>query len=101
MTNSPLGAARPHMAHRRRMWWMVVSIALTLVLCFVIRLATPAHAQSPLITAWLAANAECRGGRADDPKTLQACEKRDMVSARLKRRGCLYQEVGDWWKCPH
>ena len=81
---------------------MVVTIALTLaVLCFVLQLATPAHAQTPLITAWLAANAECRGGRADDPKTLQACEKRDMVSARLKRRGCLYQEVGDWWKCPH
>ena len=84
------------------MWWMVVTIALTLaVLCFVLRLAPPAHAQSPLITAWLAANAECRGGRADDPKTLQACEKRDNISARLKRRGCLYQEVGDWWKCPH
>ena len=32
---------------------------------------------------------------------LQACEKRDQISARLKRRGCLYQEDGDWWKCPH
>ncbi len=80
---------------------MVVPIALTLVLCFVLRLATPAHAQSPMITGWLAANAECKGGRSDDPKTMQACEKRDKVGARLKRRGCLYQEVGDWWKCPH
>ena len=81
---------------------MVVTIALTMaVLCFVVRLATPAHAQSPLIQAWLALNTECRGGRSDDPKTLQACEKREKVSARLKRKGCLYQEVGDWWKCPH
>ena len=30
VTNNPLAAARPHMAHRRRMWWMVVTIALTL-----------------------------------------------------------------------
>ncbi len=102
VTNNPLAAARPHMAHRRRMWWMVVTIALTLAgLCFVLRLATPAHAQSPMITGWLAANAGCKGGRSDDPKTMQACEKRDKVGARLKRRGCLYQEVGDWWKCPH
>ena len=84
------------------MWWMVVTIARTLaVLCFVLRLATPAHAQSPLITAWLAANAECKGGHGDDPKTAQACEKRDQIGARLKRRGCVYQEAGDWWKCPH
>src|SRR5271166_4735578 len=75
-TNNPSAAARPHAARRRRMWWMVVTIALTMaVLCFVVRLATPAHAQSPLIQAWLALNTECRGGRSDDPKTLQACEE--------------------------
>jgi hypothetical protein len=84
------------------MWWMIVTIALTLAeLCFVLRLAAPAHAQAPIITAWQALNAQCRGGVGDDPKTLRACEKRDQVSARLKRRGCLYQEDGDWWKCPH
>jgi hypothetical protein len=82
--------------------WMVVTIALTwLVLCFVLRLAAPAHAQSPVLTAWLAANAACKGGHGDDPKTAKACEKRDQIGARLKRRGCLYEESGDWWKCPH
>ncbi len=81
---------------------MVVTITLTMaVLCFVVRLATPAHAESPLIQAWLALNTECRGGRSDDPTTLQACGKREKVSARLKRKGCLCQEVGDWWKCSH
>ena len=102
MTNNPSAVARPYAARWRRMWRMVVTVALTLaVLCFVLRLAIPAHAQSPMITGWLAANAECRGGRPDDPNTLQACEKRDKVGARLKRRGCVYQEAGDWWKCPH
>jgi hypothetical protein len=88
-----------------RMWWMVVTIAtipLTLAaLSIVLRLATPAHAQRPMITGWLAANADCKGGPGDDPKTTKACEKRDQIGARLKRRGCVYQEDGDWWKCPH
>lgn len=68
---------------------------------FVLGLAAPVHAQSPLIQGWLAANTECKGGRSDDPKTQQACERRDKLGARLKRRGCLYQENGDWWKCRH
>lgn len=79
-------------------------LAITLVfaaLCVVPQLATTAHAQRPIITGWLAANAECKAGVADDPKTLKACERRDQISARLKRRGCEYQEDGDWWKCPH
>ncbi len=79
-----------------------MTIALTLAVPgFVLRLAAPAHAQSPLIQGWLAANTECKGGRSDDPKTLQACATRDRLSARLKRKGCSYHEDGDWWKCPH
>ena len=81
---------------------MVVTIGLTAVaLSFVPRLATPAHAERPVITAWLAANSECKGGHSDDPKTLRACERRDQINARLKHRGCIHQEDGDWWKCPH
>ena len=77
-----------------------MAIALALAMhCFVLRPGAPAHAQSPMITGWLATNAECKSGRSDDPKTAQACEKRDQISARLKRRGCVYQEDGDWWKC--
>ena len=84
------------------MWRMVVIIALTwLMPSFVLRLAAPARAQPPVLTAWLAANAECKGGHGDDPKTAKACQKRDEIGARLTRRGCVYQEAGDWWKCPH
>jgi hypothetical protein len=79
-----------------------VTLPLTIAaLCLVLRLPTPAHAQSPLIQGWLAVNAQCKGGPSDDPKTQKACERRDQLSARLKRRGCLYQEEGDWWKCHH
>jgi hypothetical protein len=88
-----------------RMWWMVVTIAtiplILAALSIVLRLATPAHAQRPIITGWLAANAECKAGVPDDPKTLKACKNRDQIGARLKRRGCEYKEEGDWWKCPH
>jgi hypothetical protein len=93
---SPAGRAQA--APRRRAWAIV---ALTLaVLCATLRLGAPAHAQTPLLQDWGLLNAECRGGRSDDPKTQQACEKREKVSARLQRRGCVYHEDGDWWKCP-
>jgi hypothetical protein len=81
---------------------LAVAVASVLaMLCFIRLVASQAHAQPPVVTAWMAANAECRSGRSDDPKTLQACKKRDQISERLKRRGCLYQEDGDWWKCRH
>ena len=63
-------------------------------------LGLPAHALSPTLQGWLAVNSQCKGGAADDPKTQKACARRDELSARLKRRGCQYQEDGDWWKCP-
>jgi hypothetical protein len=98
--NFPFAAARAQTGRRRRARRVVVTIALLLAaLGFVLRL--PAHAQSPLIQGWLAVNTECKGGLADDPKTQKACARRDQLSAKLKRRGCLYQENGDWWKCPH
>lgn len=59
----------------------------------------PAHAMSPMLQGWLAVNSQCKGGPPDDPKTQKACARRDELSARLKRRGCQYQEDGDWWKC--
>jgi hypothetical protein len=101
-TNNPLAAARAHPARRRRTRRVVATVALTLAApSFLLRLAAPAQAQPPVLTAWLAANAECKGGHGDDPKTAKACQKRDEIGARLKRRGCVYQEGGDWWKCPH
>jgi len=102
MANRPLSAARAHSAQRRRAWGIGVTIALALAaLCFVLGLAAPAYAQSPLIQGWLAANTQCKGSLSNDPKTLKACETRDRLSAKLKRRGCSYREDGDWWKCPH
>ncbi|HKN29175.1 MAG TPA: hypothetical protein VJY34_15325 [Roseiarcus sp.] len=102
VANNPIVAVRAQSGRRRRAWRIGVTIGLTLAaLCSILRLAPPAHAQSPLIQGWLAVNTECKGGRSDDPKTQQACENRDKLSARLKRRGCSYQEHGDWWKCPH
>ena len=74
----------------------MVAIALTLAVP-----GAPARAQSPMLTAWLAANGECKAGHGDPAKTAEACAKRDQIGARLKRRGCAYQEDGDWWKCPH
>ncbi len=77
------------------------TVALTLtVLCATLRLGAPAHAQTPLLQSWGLLNTECRGGPGDDPKTQQACDKREKASAALKRRGCVFHEDGDWWKCP-
>jgi hypothetical protein len=60
-----------------------------------------AHAQSPMIQGWVASNAVCKNVSGDDLKTKQACETRDRLGAKLKRRGCEYQEDGDWWRCKH
>jgi hypothetical protein len=99
-TNNSLAAARAQSGRRQRAWRIGATVALTLAaLC--LRLATAAHAQSPLLQGWLASNAICKGDPSDDPKTLRACENRDRLSVKLKRRGCSYQEDGDWWKCPH
>ncbi len=77
------------------------TVALTLtVLCATLRLGAPAHAQTPLLQNWGLLNTECRGGPGGAPKTQQACDKREKASAALKRRGCVFHEDGDWWKCP-
>jgi len=102
MANKSSAAGRAHNGRRRRTRRSGVAVALAAAaLGFVLPVATPAHAQSPLIQGWLAANAACKGGRSDDPKTRQACETRDRLGAKLKRRGCAYHEDGDWWKCRH
>lgn len=59
----------------------------------------PAYAQSPMIQGWLAANAQCKSGPADDARTRQACATRDRLGEKLERRGCAYHEDGEWWKC--
>lgn len=56
----------------------------------------PALAQSPTIQGWLAANTQCK----KDPGATKACATRDRLGEKLKRRGCEYQEDGEWWRCP-
>jgi len=97
LTGGRAQARRPRRTRR-----IVATIPLAIAtLCLVLRFPTPANAQSPLIQGWLAANTQCKGGPSDDPKTQKACLRRDQLSAKLKRRGCVYQEDGDWWKCRH
>jgi hypothetical protein len=96
---SALAAARAQQARRRR---IVKTIALTLsALCGVPRLGAPAHAEPLSVQLWGLLNEKCKDGRPDDPKTVQACAKREQYTAKLQRRGCLFQEDGGWWKCPH
>lgn len=75
----------------------VVTLSLTVA---ALGFVPAADAQSPIIQGWLAVNTQCKAGPSDDPKTQKACERRDQLSERLKRRGCEYQADGDWWRCP-
>jgi hypothetical protein len=94
-------AARAQDGRRRRVLRIVQTVALTVaVLCLVLHPVAPARAVTPMVQLWGLLNAKCKSGSPDDPKTQQACEKREKYSDRLKHKGCLYQEDGDWWKCP-
>jgi hypothetical protein len=95
---SALAAARAHEARPRR---IVRTIALTMAaLCLTFGLGAPAHAQSASVQSWELLNQKCAGGQPDDPKTVEACAKRDAYAAKLQRRGCVFHEDGGWWKCP-
>ncbi len=87
-------------AARLRHASLAVAAILASAVAFGFVFGLPAHALSPMIQGWLAVNTACKGGVSDDPKTIKACARRDELSAKLKRRGCEYQEDGDWWKCP-
>jgi|HubBroStandDraft_1064217.scaffolds.fasta_scaffold42428_4 hypothetical protein len=96
---SALAAARAREGRRRR---IVATIALTMgVLSVVLSLGAPAQAQPLSVQLWGLLNEKCNDGLPDDPKTVQACGKREQYAAKLQRRGCLFQEDGGWWKCPH
>jgi hypothetical protein len=95
-----LAAARAREARRRR---IVMTIAVTMAaLCLIPPFAAPAHAQKLSIQSWELSNEQCKGGAPDDPKTAQACAKREQYGAKLQRMNCVFQEDGGgWWKCPH
>jgi type II secretory pathway component PulL len=97
-----LAAARAEEGRPRRAWRILRTVALTVaVVGVVFRLGAPAHAQKLTVQLWGLLNEKCKDGLPDDPKTAQACAKREQYSAKLQRYGCVYHEDGGWWKCPH
>jgi hypothetical protein len=96
---SASAAARAPGARRLR---ILKTIALTMAaLCIVPSLGVPARAEPMSVQLWGLLNEKCKDGLPDDPKTAQACAKREQYTAKLQRRGCLFHEDGGgWWKCP-
>ena len=64
-----------------------------------------ARPPAPLYQAWLSANEDCRGGAGDDPKTMTACDYRNVIDDKMKAAGWCYGLVGqgrpfmDWHLC--
>ena len=68
--------------------------------------AAIADTQGALVTKWNELNELCRGGLRDDPKADEACERRDVVEALLKKHGCrfvIYTKgpLHEEWICRH
>lgn len=53
--------------------------------------ATDQKTVETLIEQWADEEENCRGGSGDDPSTLEACERRSVVSGRLERLGYCYE----------
>ncbi|MCI9881939.1 MULTISPECIES: hypothetical protein [Methylobacterium] len=64
-----------------------------------------ADAPPALLQDWAALNSACRGGRGDDPRTQEACERRYALDRRLVAGGWCYGRPGDagyqrvWRRC--
>ena len=87
-------ATAPFAAHRKRDRQIIASLIPPLAaLAFVAALASPAHALTLQEQGWQVANTKCKGGDA------KQCELREQLSGALKRKGCVFQEDGGWWKC--
>lgn len=56
-----------------------------------------------LIDKWGVEEENCRGGSGDDPNTLEACERRSVVTAQLNRLGYCYEgettASSEWKRC--
>jgi hypothetical protein len=56
-----------------------------------------------LIEQWADEDENCRGGSGDDPNTIDACDRRSGVSARLERLGYCYDgdttASAEWKRC--
>ncbi|MEE7456353.1 hypothetical protein MPAR168_06155 [Methylorubrum populi] len=86
---NPLDRADPEPARGRR------SARRCLILLAAAALTGPAAAAPSLLEDWAALNSACRGGRGDDPRTLEACTRRDALDQRLTAAGWCYGRPGE------
>ncbi len=63
-----------------------------------VQAAAPALAETALLSAWEALNEGCRGGPGNNPATMEACERRTVISDKFYAHGCDYHQ-GDYWTC--
>lgn len=60
---------------------------------------SPTPAQSRLIARYNAENVACRGGRGDEPETVQACARRDEIERRMTEdHNLCFSNLG-WRPC--
>jgi hypothetical protein len=71
-------------------------LALVLVMSSTASHAAPSTRD--VVRLWYDLNKQCRGGSGDDPRTEEACNRRQEVDDQLRRAGCSY--YGDRWVCP-
>ena len=81
-------------AQRKRARQIIAGLISPLAaLSFAVALTAPAQALTLQEQGWQVANTKCKGGDA------KQCELREQLSGALKRKGCVFQEDGGWWKC--
>lgn len=70
-------------------------------------IATDKNASEPgrIISQWMAQNTQCRGGSGNSDETLQACDRREAIGAKLEAVGWCYGRPGEygyqmnWHRC--
>jgi hypothetical protein len=55
-----------------------------------------AEAPTALLAEFEALNGACRGGRGDDPRTVEACAERDAAYRRLEALGWCFGRPGEF-----
>lgn len=49
-----------------------------------------------MIERWYRLNEQCRGESGDKPATMQACDQREVATARLEATGICYGRKGEF-----
>ena len=86
------------------------SLALAATACMaLVVVSSPAFAQADeiggLIERWFSENEQCRGGSGDDPRTTEACARRDRLTRALNVLDFCYGKKGQisaervWHSC--